>query len=238
MTPLLAITSREFASFFRTSIGWVVIALFLLIAGVFVTAKTYLPGQPASMREFFTLAHWVILMVAPAISMRLISEERRAGTIEPLMSAPVSEWVIAVAKYLGAVAFFAATLLPTLTYVAVLEAVADPDYGPILAGYAGLVLVGALYLAVGLLASALSSSQIVAYLATLFFFIMLWFVSSVGAQAVGNPYDAVLYELSINLRVADFAKGVIDTRHIAVFGAACAWFVAMSAIVLETRRWR
>jgi ABC-2 type transport system permease protein len=238
MSPLLAITYREFASFFRTSIGWVVIALFLLIAGLFVTAKTYTPGQPATMREFFTLAHWVTLMIAPAISMRLISEERRAGTIEPLMSAPVSEWAIAIAKYLGALAFFGAMIAPTLVYVGTLEAVANPDYGPIIAGYVGLVLVGALYLAVGLLASALSSSQIVAYLATLFFFIALWFVSSVGAQAVGPPYDAILYEFSINLRVADFAKGVIDTRHIAVLGAATAWFIAMTAVVLETRRWR
>ena len=103
-------------------------------------------------------------MVAPAIAMRLMSEEFRAGTIEPLMAAPISDWAIVIGKYLGGVAFLLTLLAPTLLYVALLEWLSDPDYGPILAGYLGLTLLGMLYIAVGLLVSSLTRSTVVALL--------------------------------------------------------------------------
>jgi len=238
MKAAVAIAHREWCSYFRTPIGWVVIALYLLLSGAWVSLETIRPGEPATMRVFFAVSQWLLLAVAPAISMRLLSEELRAGTIEPLMASPLSDWAIVAGKYLGAVLFLLTMLAPTLVYVAVLESVADPDPGPILAGYLGLLLVGLLYLAVGLLFSSLTQNQVVAYLGALFLFLLLWFVTSQGARLVGPPLDARLYAMSIQLRIADFAKGVIEAGNIAFFLSASAWFVVISVVVVESRRWR
>jgi ABC-2 type transport system permease protein len=170
--------------------------------------------------------------------MRLLAEETRSGTIEPLMTSPASDWAIAFGKFAGALAFLAILIAPTLVYVLILALIADPDPGPILAGYLGLLCLGALYLGVGLLASALTRNQVVAFLATLFFFLLLWFATTQGAAALGHPWDKPLYALSISYRLADFAKGVISTEHVAFFIAATVWFVALAAMALESRRWR
>ncbi|MEM8835632.1 MAG: ABC transporter permease subunit [Planctomycetota bacterium] len=236
MSALLAIASREVASAFRTPVGWVVIALFSLLGGiVFVAGLT--PGEPASMRTFFSLSEWLLLPIAPAISMRLIADERRVGTLETLVTAPVSDWQVAVGKYLGALVFLALMLAPSLIYTGVLEWLSDPDLGPILAGYLGLLLVGMLYLAVGLLASTLTESQVVAFLGTLFFFLIVWLGGSQLAPRVPDAVAEVLYALSVFGRLGDFAKGIIDTEHIVFFVVTSCWFVALSAVALEIRRW-
>lgn len=235
MLPLL---TREFLSFFRTPIGWVVAALYLLLAGAVVSTTTIVPGEPASLRVFFATSQWLLLIVCPAISMRLLAEEFRTGSIELLRSSPPSDWAAAGAKYLAAVLVLVAILAPTVAYPLVLARLADPDLGPILTGYAGLLLVGALYLAVGLFFSSLTQNQTVAFLATLFFFLLLWFASSAGAAAAPEPFDGLLYTLSISLRLSDFAKGVLEVEHAVFFLAGAALFVALAAISLESRRWR
>lgn len=234
----LRIAAREWASYFRSSIGWVTMALYLLLSGFWLALAALRPGEPATLRAFFGVSQWILLFIAPAISMRLIAEEKRSGTMESLMTAPVSDWQIVVGKYLGAAGFFITMLAPSLVYVGVLEVVADPDYGPILAGYLGLVLVGMLYLAVGLLTSALTENQVVSLLATIFFFIILELGATQGGRYAPEPLDRWLYSLSILLRISDLAKGVIDTAHIAVFLSATAWFVVLTVIAVESRRWR
>lgn len=238
MRPLLTIALREFLSYFRASIGWVVIAAFLLLSGLTVAFTTIRPGEPATMRDFFALSHWLLLMVAPAVSMRLLSEELRTGTFEPLMTAPVSDWHTAFGKFIGAIMFLVAMLLPTLAHVGVLEWIANPEYGPILAGYVGLMLVGTLYLAVGLFMSSLTANQIVAYLGTLFLFLLVFFGASQGARLLGPPWDSYLMAAALAPRIEDFARGVIDTRHVVFFLSISAWFVVGAVVSLESRRWR
>ena len=138
MRAALAIASREVAACFRTSIGWVVLALYVLLSGLWFGLQTLQPGEPASMRALLDFSQWILLMVAPAISMRLFAEELRTGTIDPLVSTPVSDWSIVIGKYLGGLGFLGIMLAATLIHVGVLELVANPDYGPIIAGYAGL----------------------------------------------------------------------------------------------------
>lgn len=234
----LRIAGREWASYYRTSTGWVVTALFLLLCGFWIAYATIRPGEPATLRAFFGVSQWIMLFIAPAISMRLVADERRTGTLESLATAPVGDAAIVLGKYLGAVLFFATMLLPTLAYPALLEAVADPDYGPILAGYAGLVLVGMLYLSAGLCTSALTENQVVSLLATIFLFVGLELAATAGGRWLGPPADAYLFEASVLLRVADFAKGVIDTSHAAVMLSASAWFLVVAVVVLNARRWR
>ncbi len=231
-----AIALREFASYFRVPLGWVVIALFTLLSGV-LFAITLEPGAPASLRAFFGLATWTMLFVAPAVSMRLLSEEARAGTLEILTTSPVTSASVAMGKYLGACGFLVAMLVPTLVYVGALEAVADPDYGPVLSGYLGLLLSGMVYLAVGLLASALTASQTSAFLGCLFTLLLLR-IGSLQGGALPEPWSDLAFALSLDLRVEDFAKGVVDLGGVAFFLAASGWFVALAAVALEARRWR
>lgn len=238
MGAALLIARREAASFFRLPIGWVVIALYLALSASVFSLVTLRPGEPATLREFFRLSSWLLMFLSPAVSMRLIAEERRAGTFETLMTSPVLEWQVALGKLAGAFLFLLCLLAPTLAFPLVLEAVGDPDWGAIAAGYTGLLLLGLFYLSIGAFCSALTSNQIVAFLSALFLVLLLRIASLQGAQALGPPLDSFLYPLSVDLRVADFGKGVIDTAHAAFFLAASAWFLTLTTVALEARRWR
>jgi len=238
MRVLGAIATREYASMFRLPIGWVVLALYLLLTGVVFAAGSLRPGEPASLRGLFTLSDWLLLFIAPAISMRLLSDEWRQGSIEPLMTAPISDWQIVTGKYAGAAMFLLTLLAPTLVYVGALEWLSAPDYGPIAAGYLGLILTGMVYLALGIVCSALTSSQVVAFLTTIFALLILRIGTTLGAAAIGAPWDAWLYPLSIDMRMQDFTRGIISTAHIVVLLAACAWLVTIAVSIVESRRWR
>jgi len=238
MRVALAIASREFAGFFRQPMGWVVVALYLALSGTVFAASALVTGEVASMRGFFRMSTWLLMFIAPAASMRLFADEQRTGTLEPLLTSPATDFAIVAGKYLGAAGFLAAMLAPTLLYVGVLEVFADPDYGPIAAGYLGMLLLGGLYLAVGTVFSTLSDSQVVAFLGTLFFFLLLRLAVWVGAPALGEPWAAYLYRLALDLRMEDFAKGVIDTAHVVFFVCAAAWSLVVAGCVLMMRRWR
>lgn len=238
MTATLAIARREFASLFALPIGWVVIALHLTLSGAVFAIGALRPGEPASMRLFFALSNWTLIFVAPAISMRLLAEEQRTGSIDPLMAAPVSEWAIVAGKQLAAAMFLVVMLAPTLQYVGVLAALSTPDYGAIALGYLGLILLGVFYLAIGLLFSALTSNQIVAFLGTVFFILLLQLASGRGALMLGPPLDRYLLAFSVELRLADFGKGVLDTAHVVFFLAGSVWFLVGAVVALQSRRWR
>lgn len=238
MTGTWAIAKREYASFFRLPLGWIVTALFLFLSGLVFTRSTLVPGGPASMREFFTTWWSLLLVIAPAISMRLLSDELRSGTIEPLMSSPVSEAGIAIGKYFGAVAFLVTCLAPTIAYPLILTGLSRPDAGPILAGYLGMLLLGMMYLAVGACFSALTSSQTLAFLGTLFFLMLAEIGAQQGAALLPEPLDRAALGLSVSLRLVDFARGILDLSHVTFFLGVTAWFVAIAAVILRVRRWR
>ncbi len=238
MTRWWAISLREYASFFRTPAGWVLIALFLFLSGIFFTYRVLDPGQPATMRGFFE-AWWSLLaVIVPAVSMRLLSEELRTGTIEPLLTSPAAEITIVAGKFAGAAGFLLTALIPTLVYPLMLAGLSRLDAGPIAAGYLGVTLVGMLYLAVGTLLSAVTASQTLAFLATLFALLVIEVGASQGAVRLPAPWDAAAAALSPSMRLADFAKGIIDTGHVAFFVVASAWFLVIAAILLRMRRWR
>ncbi len=239
MRAALSIAAREWAALFRLPIGWVVTALYLAIAGLVFGLVVLEPGGPASLRAFFSVSGWLLLPVVPAVSMRLISEELRTGTIEPLLTAPVSDWSVALGKYLGGVGFLLTMLAPTLVYVLVLYATAEPapDPGPIVAGYLTLALTGMLYLAAGLFFSTLTSSQTLAYLGTMFLLLLL-LLAPAGAEWAPERLRPALYALALGLRIGDMAKGVIDLAHAVFFLSGAAFFVVLSALSIESRRWR
>jgi ABC-2 type transport system permease protein len=239
MTRTAAVATRELASYFRQPAGWIIIALYLFLAGLIFSTTILIPGRVASLRAFFELSGWLLLPVAPAISMRLIAEELRTGTIESLATTPITSLGLVLGKYAAACAFLLAMLIPTLTYPVVLWAFSDPkpDPGPIIAGYLCLFLLGMLYLAIGTLASTLTSNGTLAFLITLFAILALMFAGIVSAYvpAAVSPFFQAFW---ITPRIADFARGVIDTSHVAVFILSSAWLLCLAAASMEVRRWR
>lgn len=235
--PALVIARRELGAFFRVPLGWIVMALFLFLSGFVFVRFSLQPGTPATMRDFFSFWWRVLIIVSPAISMRLLAEEHRTGTIDPLMASPVSELSVVAGKFLGAFGFLCVCLAPTLVYAGLLLLLAKPDPGPMLAGYLGIALLGAFQIALGLLFSSLTSSQTLAFLATLVTLMILETGSAYGSQ-LPAPWDQVPLALSTDLRIADFAKGVVDTSHVAFFLIATLWLCGLSSVILRTRRWR
>jgi ABC-2 type transport system permease protein len=240
MSATRAIAMREYAAFFRLPVGWVVIALFLFLTGLLFLIVVMRPGEPATLRGLFAVSGWLMLPIAPAISMRLVSEELRSGTIEPLMTSPVSDASIVIGKYLGACLFLLTLLAPTAVYVFILYRVADPapDPGPILAGYLSVLLVGLLYTAVGTFASALTGNQTLAFIGTLLTLLIVLLITSLGFDRAPAAAREVLAQVSIPRRVGDFAKGVVDTANIAFFVGGSVLFLALAVVAVESRRWR
>lgn len=240
----LIFASREMGSMFRIPVGWVVIALFVFLTGVLFTQFALVPGQAASMRIFFSFCAPMLIVVAPAVSMRLVSDELRSGTIESLMTMPASDISVVLGKYLGAVAFLGAMLLPTLVFVCVLYAYSDPapEPGPIVAGYLSLLLVGGFYLSIGLLASCLTSSQTLAFLGTFLALLVLLLGPGLLGDAlppgVAPWVRDTLYRLRIPQRIDDFAGGAIQLRHVVFFLSMSAGFVALAWAAYTSRRWR
>lgn len=241
LATTLAIARREFVSLFRVPVGWIVIALFLLLTAIEFVSRTIQPGQPATMRDFFTTAAVLMVPLAPAISMRLFAEEIRTGTLDTLRTAPVADGAAVLGKFLAALGYLACLLLPSLVYPVILSTIAtEPglDWGAVAAGYLGLALVASLYLAIGTLASTCTGSQTLAFLGTLVAIVMLSILSTtVAAQAPSWLADA-LVQLSVSSRMGDFARGLLATQHLIFFVSATALALTLATASLYARRWR
>ncbi|MFI4870389.1 MAG: ABC transporter permease [Phycisphaerales bacterium JB061] len=240
MSTALAIAKREFGSLFRVPVGWIVIALFLFLTGAVFVTSALLPGDPATLRSVFGTTTFMLVLVAPAVSMRLFSEELRTGTYELLASSPVSSFQIVAGKFLGALAFLVVMLLPTLIHALVLRMASSPapDPGPILAGYLSLLLFGCLCLSLGTVASALTDSQTLAFLGTLLTLVCWVLITNTAPKFVSPELGAKLAAASYLIRIDDFARGAIDTRHIVFFLSISAGLLVAAAAALEHKRWR
>ena len=240
MRRTLTIAQRELASLFFSPIAYVTLGIFAL-GTTWVFFRTFGPGAEATLRPTFDAVVWMLIFIVPAISMRLISEEFRSGTIEPLMTAPINESHVVLGKWLGAFGFFVVLLLAPFTIlIGVLEMSAAPEYGQIITGLIGLLLVGGLYLAIGAFASAATKDQIISFLLTTT--IICVFTLAVHAIASGglvsNDMARVLNHVNIYYQYADFAKGVLTLSNFVFLLSAIALFLFMAVKVLESRRWR
>lgn len=238
MSKVWAIAQREFASFFRLPLGWIVIALFVCLSSVFFTRSAIIPGEPATMRDFFGIWWGLLIVICPAISMRLFSEEHRTGTIESVMTAPVSEAALVAGKFFAGLLFLGAMLVPSLVYVGVLASLARPEFGPIISGYLGLVLLGSLYLSIGCLASSLTSSQTLAFLATMFALLVIDIAPRQLAGFMPESIGRVILNSTPSLRLGDFSRGLIGSASTAYFVLASLWFLGLTVVLMQSRRWR
>ena len=233
-----SIFAREYLGFFRTPLGWVVVAVFAALSGFVFARQTLMPGEVASMRGFFQVWWALLMVVAPAVSMRLVSDELRAGTLEPLLATPAPDGVVIAGKYFAGLAFVATMLAPTLLYVLLLLRFGDPELGPIIAGYLGLLALAMVYLAVGTLISTFTASGSLAFLATFIALLAAEVVSRVVAPVAPEWAREALFALSVNDRMADFAKGLIVLEHVVFFIAVSVWLLILATLSLQSRRWR
>ncbi|MCH2146179.1 MAG: ABC transporter permease [Phycisphaerales bacterium] len=204
--------------------------------GIIFLTTVFLPGQPATLRAVFGFDVMVLLLLCPAVTMRSICEERRLGTFELLAASPAGSSSLVVGKFMAAFASLATMLVPTLVLVLLLELYGRPDPGEVLAGYLGLLLVGSMYLAGGLLASTIAGSQTIAYLLSVFFFILVSLSRTALPAWVGPDVWGVLSTFDPFLRMEDFTIGLIDTSSIVYFLVVTGWFLLAAVAVIETER--
>lgn len=236
MRNTLAIAERELKSYFVSPIAYVVTALFLLISG-YLFSVILLNTNEASLRYLISNLSVIWLFITPALTMRLLAEEARSGTIELLLTNPVRDVEVILGKYLGALGFLLFMLAFTLFYPALLFMFGSPDRGPMVAGYLGVLLQAAAFLAVGLMASSLTQNQIVAAVLTFAILLIMWLSESV-ANFVGRPVGDVMRYLSVTSHFQDFSRGVIDTTHVIYFLSVVAAALFIAFLSLQARRWR
>jgi ABC-2 type transport system permease protein len=233
----IAIANRELRAYFLTPGGYIIIALFLLAAGLVFFVFSFRSGEIASLRTVFGIGTWLLTFIAPAVTMRLFSEELRMGSMELLMTAPVREHEVVLGKFLGALGLLVLMLLPTVLFIIALELYGRPDYGEMTAGYLGMLLAGTAYLASGLFASTITNSQPVAFLVALFF----WLTVGIGTEALpaylDDPWARIMLALSPARRLQDFTIGLIDTANVVYFLSVAALFLIASVVSVKARRW-
>ena len=234
MNNLIAITAKETRAYFAMPSAYVVGAMFLVLTGVFFVFDISSPFAEAGVRGLVDWASFFTIFVAPLLTMRLLAEEQKLGTLELLLTSPVREWV---GKYIASLAMLLAIQFVTLYYVLMIYVFGDPDSGPVLSSYLGLILHGAAALAIGLLGSSLSGNQIVAAVVGTAVLLFFTFIDRVSSLVEGAP-AGFLNAISMDGRLSDFTRGVIDTSHIIYFLSLIAIFVFLTIRSLETRRWR
>ena len=239
-----ALIIKEVRGFAGSLIGHITVVVFLLITGLFlwVFPDNLLDLGYADMAPLFQLAPWVFLFLVPAVTMRSFSEERRTGTIELLLTKPLSEGAIVGAKYVAAVVLVAAALLPTLVYVWSVMELAVPagniDRGGTWGSYLGLLMLGGCFAAVGVFASALTDSQIVAFLIAVFlcFCLFMGFDLVASFDAFGG-LEGPIKSVGIQEHYRSISRGVVDLRDVLYFGGGAAIFLLATRTVLQSRSW-
>jgi len=233
----LAIATKEVRTYFASPIAYIIMAAFLFATGFFFVSSLSGAFREASVRGFLSAGAFVLLILGPVLTMRLIAEETKIGTIELLLTAPVRDYEVIVGKYLAALAILIAMLALTLYYPLMLFVFASPDPGPIFTGYIGILLVGSAFLSVGLFASTLSANQIVSAVTGLIVLLIFWFLAN-AAEFLGGVSATLLNYLSPQSHLNDFNRGVIDTGSIIYYVTVIAVFLFLAIRSLETRRWR
>ena len=234
---VVTVARKEFKSYFDSPIAYIFITAFLLLVNFLFFWTFFVAGQ-ADMRPFFGTMPFVFLFFVPSITMRLWAEERKMGTLEILLTLPVEEKEVVLGKFLSSFAFLAVMLLLTFNVPLVVGSLGDPDWGVVICGYLGTLLMGASYLAIGLFASSLSENQIVAFI--------LAIVIGVGLLIVGEWFFLMLVPdllvplfsyLGMGTHFESLGRGVIDSRDIIYYLSIIGVFLYLNINAVENRSW-
>ncbi len=238
MRNVYHVARRELGAFFVSPIAYVVTAIYLAVTGGLFGFILYY-SREATLR--YVLMHGVsllfLVLITQVLTMRLLAEEQRLGTLELLLTAPLRDWEVVLGKFLASLGVFLVMVLLTSTFVIVLLRVGEPDMGVILSGYLGYILLGTSLLAIGVFASSLTQNQIVAAVVGMGITLILWISGALG-EFVGGAMESIVTFLPIFDHYQDFARGIIDTRDILYYLSVTVLFLFMSVRVVEWRRWR
>jgi len=254
MNNVLAIAQKEIRAYFSSPIAYVVIGFFTLLFGYFYVAildwfvrqgmlggmgmtSSWMSINQQFVRPLLLNVTVVLLFVLPMITMRTYAEEKRSGTMELLLTSPLTDLQIILGKFLGALALYASMLAVTLVYVGVLFAFGAPEWKPIAAGYLGLLLLGASFISVGMLISSFTRNQIVAGMLTFGVFLLLWVIDWIGSF-LGPAGERIVNYLSVVRHFDDFAKGVVDTTHLVYYLSFITFGLFLTAKSVDSERWR
>ncbi len=253
MRNVMAIAHKELRSYFASPIAYIVIGFFALLFGwfyvgildYFVRAGMQMSQMgPQSMninqqmiRPLLLNMTVVFLFLLPLITMRTYAEERRSGTIELLLTSPLTDFEIVAGKFLGAMSLYAAMVGITVLHFGLLFVYGNPDWKPLVTAYLGLLLFGGCFVALGLFISSLTKNQIVAGAATFGVFLLLWVIDWIG-QSLGPTGESVLKYLSMTDHLEDFIKGVIDTKHLVYYLSFIAFGLFLTMRSVDAERWR
>jgi ABC-2 type transport system permease protein len=251
---VLAIAGKELRAYFASPIAYVVVGLFALLFGYFFymilaffaeqSLRMGMMGGGGSMnvnqmmlRPLMLNASVIVLFLLPMITMRTFSEEKRSGTFELLLTAPLTDTQIILGKFLGALSLYGLMLAITFIDMGLLFYYGNPEWKPVLSGYLGLLLMGACFISVGMFVSSLTRNQIVAAVITFSTFLMLWVINWVGESA-GPVTREIVSFLSITEHYEDFVKGVLDTRHLVYYLSFITFGLFLTAKSVDSERWR
>src|SRR6266545_4486562 len=254
MRNVLAIANKEFRSYFASPIAYILIGLFALLFGwffyVFLMAFVQQSEQMMQfggggganvnqmmIRYVLQNASVIILFIMPMITMRTYSEEKRSGTIELLLTSPVTDLEIILGKFFGALGLYISILAVTLLYMSILFYYGHPEWRPLLAAYLGLLLMGGSFISIGLLISSTTKNQIVAGVVTFVVFLMFWIIGWF-ADTAGPTIGPITSWLSITEHFDDFSKGIIDTKHVLYYLSLITFGLFLTAKSVDTERWR
>ncbi len=247
MQKTLAIVRREMIAYFSSPLAYLVLTVFLLLQGyIFYMIMAFINQPGAGVAEPFellfggTIFFWLyLLFIVPVITMRLVAEERKSGTIEVLLTAPVTEGQVIVGKFLAALTFYIVLWLPTTVYVMILSFHAEIDLGPVAAGYLGVLLLGVLFLGAGIFTSTLTNNQLIAA--------VLAFLLAVGLFSCGlienllpssSALKTAVAHMNLLTHMEDYRRGIVDTRHIVYELSVALLFLFLATKSLEMKKWR
>jgi len=244
---MLALLKKEIQSFLHSLIGYIVMGVFLLLTALFLwvfpeTDFNVLDNGYANIDSLFVIAPWVFLFLIPAITMRSFAEEKKTGNIELLLTKPLRDIDIILAKYFAGVLLVLISLLPTLIWYFTISMLASPagnvDTGGMWGSYLGLFFLASGFVAIGIFASAISENQVVAFIIAVFLcFFCFMGLDSISILGFPSGFDTIIQYLGIQIHYASMSRGVIDTRDIIYFISLASMFILFTKTSMEGRKW-
>jgi ABC-2 type transport system permease protein len=237
MKTIWIITTRELNSFFDSLVAFIIIILFLGFSGFFTWisgSDIFMVGQ-ASLRSFFGIAYWTLFFFIPALTMRVIAEEKKTGTIEMLLTKAVTDRQVIIGKYLATMILIIIALLFTLPYVITVSKIGNIDAGGVVCGYLALILMSAAYSSIGIFASSITNNQIVAFLSALFIGLFFHIIFEIIASGMTGFLGQVINSLSVTVHFESLARGVVDSKDLVYFGSIIFMGLFLSEVSLARR---
>jgi ABC-2 type transport system permease protein len=236
MNPALVISRREIRTYFNSPVAYIVVTVFAILTGYLFFAQLFIEKQ-ADMRAFFNIMPLLFMFLGPAITMRLLADEKSSGTLELLITMPVRDWQVVVGKYLAALALLCTALALTLVFAISVRSLGPLDRGPAIGGYLGLVLMGGAYLAIGVMCSAFTRNSIISFIVAFAISFALYLVGKL-TQLMPHSLQGLTSFLSIDGHFENISRGVIDSRDVIYYGSVTGVCLLVATLALESRRWR